>query len=105
MKKYQDYSKNRTIDLTNEELKNIEWTKFKIIVPTLKDKIELEEAIEYIHCSDIDTDYITVNQLAHHYLNEDEGYINNIIVDEKLYNNLPEYKKNDVSEIKKFENF
>lgn len=31
--------------------------------------------------------------------------INNIIVDEELYNKLPEYKKNDVSEIKKFENF
>jgi len=105
MKKYQDYSKNENDDLTTEEFENIDWTKFKIIVPTLKDKIELEEAIKHIHYANIDTDYITVNQLAHQYLNEDEGYINNIIVDEELYNKLPEYKKNDVSEIKKFENF
>lgn len=37
MKKYQDYS----------DTKSVNWTKYKIIVPTEKDKKELEEAFEH----------------------------------------------------------
>lgn len=99
MKKYDDYKdpKNDSIrmrdELTDDEINNIKWTKFKIVVPTKEDKIALEEAFHYIHNSDMDTDYVTVNQLAHTYLNEEEGYEYNIIVDEKIYNELPEYRK------------
>lgn len=80
-------------ELNDEELSNIDWTKFKIVVPTLKDKKELEESLHYLHNMNIDTNFITINQVVHRYLNEDEGYVNNIIVDGDLYNHLPEYKK------------
>lgn len=100
LKRYEDYKdpkfdkkRRNTDELTNEEFANVEWTKFKIIVPTEKDKRELEEALHYLHNSDIDTDYIAVNQLVHTYLNEEEGYENNIIVDKDLFEKLPEYKK------------
>lgn len=96
MKKYQDYNKDGRddIDLTKEELENVKWTKFKIIVPTEEDKKELEEGFRHIHDTwEVDKDYIVVNQLSHAYLNEEEGYMNNIIVDEELYNKLPKYEK------------
>jgi hypothetical protein len=43
-----------------------------------------------IRIGDIDTDYITVNQLAHEYLNEEiaEGTSNNIIVDSELFKSI-----------------
>jgi len=100
MKRYDDYknpendSKRKHDDeLTNEEFSKIDWTKFKIVVPTLKDKKELEEAIHYLHNQRIDTDYIVVNQLVHRYLGLEEGYENNIIVDGELFDQLPEYRK------------
>lgn len=87
MKRYEDFKNkdNDTDYLTNEEMKAVKWTKYKIIVPTLEDKLELEKAFEHIHDSDIDTDNIVVNQLAHEYLTEES---NNIIVDEELFNKL-----------------
>lgn len=94
MKRYEDFKNkdNETDYLTNEEMKGVKWTKYKIIVPTLEDKLELEKAFEHIHDSDIDTDNIVVNQLAHEYLTEertgDWRTINNIIVDEELFNKL-----------------
>lgn len=91
MKKYSDYQKDKSKnDLTKEELNKIPWTKYKIIVPTKKDKKELEMAFEHIHYSDIDTDNIIVNQLAHEYLNDDiiEGTYNNIIVDANLFKTI-----------------
>jgi len=62
---------------------NIKYTKYKIIVPTEDDKGEIIKAFDHIHYSNIDTDLIAVNQLSHEYL---EDY--NIIVDEKIYNNI-----------------
>ncbi len=94
MKRYEDFKSesNNTDYLTQEELKNVRWNKYKIVVPTLEDKEELEKAFEHIHYSDIDTDNIAVNQLAHEYLTEevtgDPQTRNNIIVDEELYNKL-----------------
>jgi aminopeptidase-like protein len=91
MKKYDDYKTDKSVrDLTQEELKKINWTKYKIIVPTEHDKEELEAAFEHIHYSDIDTDFVTVNQLAHEYLNNDriEGSYNNIIVDYDLFKSV-----------------
>ena len=54
----------------------------------------MEAAFEHIHYSDIDTDFITVNQLAHEYLNDEvaEGTYNNIIVDEKLFKSIENRK-------------
>tara|TARA_R110000772_G_scaffold17946_1_gene49791 strand:- start:38400 stop:38663 length:264 start_codon:yes stop_codon:yes gene_type:complete len=79
-------------ELTKEELKNLRWTRYKIIVPTEQDKKDLEEAFEHIHYSDIDTNHVPVNQLAHEYLTEevtgDPKTKNNIIVDKELYNKL-----------------
>ncbi len=94
MKRYEDFKseENKSDYLTQEELKNVRWTKYKIVVPTIEDKQELEKAFEHIHYSDIDTDNIAVNQLAHEYLTEevtgDPQTRNNIIVDQKLYNRL-----------------
>ena len=86
------------IEAAVEELEKVKWTKYKIVVPTLEDKLELEKAFEHIHYSNIDTDNIAVNQLAHEYLTEertgDPRTINSIIVDEELFNKLNE-SKND----------
>jgi hypothetical protein len=96
MKRYEDFKNesNDTDYLTKEELEKVKWTRYKIVVPTQEDKEELEKAFEHIHYSDIDTDNIAVNQLAHEYLTEertgDPRTINNIIVDEELFNKLNE---------------
>ncbi len=80
MNKYDDFA----------NIKDVKWTKYKIIVPTEEDKKELMLAFEHIHYSNIDTDYVVVNQLAHEYLDKEkmEGAKNNIIVDKTLYDNL-----------------
>ncbi len=72
--------------------KNTDWsavpfTKYIIIVPTEADRQELMSAFEHIHHSDINTDFIVVNQLAHEYLDDAiaEGTRNNIIVNKELY--------------------
>ena len=99
MKRYEDFKNesNETEYLTKEELQKVKWTKYKIVVPTLEDKLELEKAFEHIHYSDIDTDNIAANQLAHEYLTEertgDTETRNNIIVDEDLYNKLNNQSK------------
>ena len=51
MRKYKEYN----------NIKDVEWTKYKIIVPTEKDKQELMEAFEHFHNSDIDTDNIVIS--------------------------------------------
>jgi len=80
MKKYKDFDK----------IENVKWARFVIIVPTEEDRQELMEAFEHIHYSDIDTDNVAVNQLAHQYLDDSvaERTYNNIIVDNDLYNPL-----------------
>lgn len=84
MRKYDDYKKDEgRICLTQQELKKVNWTKYKIVVPTKKDKKDLMEAFEHFHYADIDTDYVPVNQLAHEYING-----SNIIVDKELYRKL-----------------
>lgn len=65
------------------DIKDIPWTKYKIIVPTEEDRQELMMAFRHIHDSDVDTENIVVNQLAHEY-GPDNGK-NNIIVDEDMY--------------------
>jgi len=91
MKRYDDYKSNKSDNgLTTEELSRVEWTKYKIVVPTEMDKKALEEAFEHIHYADIDTGFIAVNQLAHEYLNEsrEPGTRNNIIVDNELFESI-----------------
>lgn len=85
MKRYEDYQTDKEKPCLNpEEIKKVEWTKYKIIVPTEKDKDEVLLAFKHFHDShDIDTDFIVVNQLAHEYITGD-----NVIVDEELYNKL-----------------
>jgi hypothetical protein len=69
----------------NKDVKDIDWTKYKIVVPTNKDKKELMEAFKHFHDNSFDSEYVTVNQLAHEYI---EG--SNIIVDENSYDELSE---------------
>lgn len=91
MKKYKDYISDKSDrDLTKDELKKIDWTKYKIVVPTEKDRKDLISAFKHIHDSNIDTDIVTVNQLAHEYLNDEviEGTDNNIIIDPELFKSL-----------------
>jgi hypothetical protein len=85
MKKYRDYQKDKSKPyLTDGERKLVEWTKYKIVVPTEKDKEELMEAFKHFHDEGFDSDFIPCNQLAHEY--SEEG--NNIIVDEDVFNKL-----------------
>jgi len=89
MKRYEDYKTDNTSEhLTESEMKDVDWTRYKIIVPTEDDKNELMKAFEHFHNSNIDTDFIAVNQLAHEYLEESK----NIIVSDEIFNNLNESK-------------
>jgi len=91
MKKYDDFKKDKeALYLTKEEMATVKWSKYVIVVPTEEDRNELMEAFEHIHYSDIDTDNIAVNQLAHEYLDEDRepGTYNNIVVDPVAYEKL-----------------
>jgi len=75
-----------------KDIKDIKWVKYKIVVPTENDRKELMDAFRHIHDSDIDTEYVAVNQLAHEYLSPDvtgdSRNINNIIIDKKLFEQL-----------------
>ena len=74
----------------DKDIKDIKWTKYKIIVPTEEDRQELMEGFRHIHYSDVDSNYVVVNQLIHEYLDESENekYHNNIIVDKELFNKI-----------------
>jgi hypothetical protein len=70
-------------------MKKIDWTKFKIIVPTSKDAEELRNALHYLHDGDIDTNFVTVNQLVHQYQHVDPNDENtHIVVDYELFKKL-----------------
>ena len=84
MKRYEDFKEDKSKeDLTPAELKKVEWTKYKIVVPTEQDKKDLMDAFEHLHYADIDTDFVPVNQLVHEYL---DG--RSIVVDKELYEKL-----------------
>ena len=74
----------------NEDLSKVEWTKYKIIVPSEEDRQELMKAFEYFHYRDVDSSFVAVNQLIHEYLDEsrNEGSRNNILVDPELYEKI-----------------
>jgi hypothetical protein len=74
----------------DKNIKDIKWTKYKIIVPSEDDRQELMDAFEHIHYSDVDSNFVAVDQLIHEYLDEDSSpeYHNNIIVDEELFNKI-----------------
>lgn len=89
MKKYSDYQKDKNKQyLTNEEVKLVKWTKFKIVVPSLGDKQEIIDSFKEFHDNGYDPDLVTPNQLAHEYLNGE-----NILVNEKIFE-LLDSKKN-----------
>jgi hypothetical protein len=73
----------------DKPIKDIRWTKYKIVVPTEQDKNDLEEAFEHLHYTDCDTNNVPVNQLIHEYLTPEKGgnpkTKNNIIVDNFTY--------------------
>ena len=85
MKKYSDYKSDDSsrLYLDEVEMSKIKWTKFNIVVPTKEDAEEIRDALKHFHDADIDTDYITVNQLAHEYL---EG--SNIRIDPSSFKHL-----------------
>lgn len=91
MKKYDDFKKDKdALYLTKEEIATVKWTKYVIVVPTEEDRNELMQAFEHIHYSNIDTENIAVNQLAHEYLDEERetGAYNNIVVDPVAYEKM-----------------
>ncbi len=73
----------------DKPIKDIRWTKYKIVVPTEQDKNDLEEAFEHLHYTDCDTNNVPVNQLIHEYLTPKRSgnpkTKNNIIVDNFVY--------------------
>lgn len=84
MKKYGDFG----VTLKNPSVEKVKWTKFCIVVPTAEDKKELQAAFEYFHDNPlIDTDFVTVNQLAHLYLDEPASPVQ-IIVDEDTFRKM-----------------
>lgn len=78
MNHYKDYK---------EDCSDVPWTKFKIVVPTEEDKKELLEAFRHLHYTDCDTQFVTVNQLVHVYLDEPESPCG-IVVDKDLYEQI-----------------
>ena len=91
MRSYKDYMKDKSksvFSMTEDELKSVEWLKYKIVVPTQEEKVELQKVFKHIHYSDaIDSNSVGVNQISHEYLGEEDGG-NNIIVDSELYDKL-----------------
>lgn len=61
MKKYSDYKEN------SHHEPDFPWVKFKIIAETKEDKQELLQAFKHLHDSNINTNFIAVNQLVHLY--------------------------------------
>lgn len=76
----------------DKPIEDIEWVKYKIVVPTEEDRKELEEAFEHLHYTDCDTNFVPVNQLIHEYYTPersgDPRTKNNIIVDKDLYEKI-----------------
>lgn len=74
----------------NKKIEDVKWTKYKIVVPTQEDRQELMKAFNHIHYSDVDSNFVAVNQLMHEYLDgiENPAYSNNIIVDKEMYDKL-----------------
>lgn len=84
MKRYEDYKDNKAAGGIN--FKRVDWTKYKIVVPTEADRIELKNAFKHLHDADnVDTEFVTVNQLIHEYSNDSDD---NIVVSEELYKQL-----------------
>ena len=85
-----------------EDCSDTEWTQYKIVVPTEKDRVHIMEAMEHIHMQEeLDTNYVTVNQITSeyrplNYLNDDGSVCEedcnpknyNIIVDKELFKKL-----------------
>lgn len=70
MKKYRDFG----VTMKTPSLDKVKWTEFLILVPTDADKAEVQAAMEYLHNRrDLDTDFITVNQMVHQYEHGDES--------------------------------
>lgn len=86
MVKYSDYKYDETKPFPQELIDSIPWLKFKIIVPTVEDKIKIQKVIEYLHYCDIDTDYVWVNQIVHTYEQDEETQ--SIIVDKNIFESL-----------------
>ena len=91
-------SKMERYDENEESVENVTWTKYKIIVPTERDRKELMDSFESIHNTwEVDTGIVAVNQLVHEYLTPERSgnplTKNNIIVDKELYDKLDEEKK------------
>ena len=86
MARYSDYQYDETKPMDQNMIDSIPWTKFKIIVPTERDKLQVQKAIEYLHNCDIDTDYVWVNQIVHAY-ETDENY-EAIVVNSDIFNSL-----------------
>jgi hypothetical protein len=86
MKQYKDFG----CVGVNSDVSKVDWTKYKIVVPTEKDRKEIHAAMEYFHdCKETDTDFVTVNQLVHEYEHGDESdKYSNIVVDFYLYHQL-----------------
>lgn len=84
--RYEDYGYRKFLD----NIKRVKFTKFKIVVPTKKDKEQLQAAFEYLHNRDIDTDFIAVNQVVHEYDYGEPSKPDNIIVDKDFYKQLTE---------------
>lgn len=81
------YYRDFGVGLNKGDIKNVKWTKFAIIVPTKKDKEEIQACMEYLHdMKELDTEFVTVNQVVHEY---DTGEpFSRIVVDKELYKKL-----------------
>lgn len=83
LKKYKDFG----ITMKSTDFTKVKWTRFIIVVPSEADRKELQAAFEYLHDRrDIDTEFVTVNQIVHEY--DYGGEFTRIMVDPKLYKSI-----------------
>jgi hypothetical protein len=73
--------------------RKVNWTKFRIVVPTEDDKRQLQACFEYIHDNqimDCKEDFIVLNQIAHCYLDQERetGTVSMIVVDADAFKEM-----------------
>ena len=63
LKTYASFGYNEPTD----DLSKVKFPQFKIVVPTVEDKGQIQAALEHIHDSNVNPDFVAVNALMHGY--------------------------------------
>jgi hypothetical protein len=92
MKRYEDYGIKDLTPGNDPRWKKVKWVDFRIVVPDIETRKQLEAACEYLHDNRlIDTNFLAVNSLVHayeNYTNTNGHYFDPFIVDFELFHHL-----------------